>query len=294
MDTTGLSRADRIFVSSSVFEAKTVPAVVEECGRRGLTCLELTSSFPYYAGVRQDVVAAKEGGMQLLVHNYFPPPPQGFVLNLASADPQIHRRSIEHCREALVLSAEIGAPFFSVHAGLSVDPSPSELGRRLAPAARRAKADAKKVFFDTVALVCETAEACGVDLLIENNVVSRRNFVEGRNEVLLGVTGDDFEELFEVVPRRRLGMLLDVGHLNVSARTIGMDRLKTIEQVRASVRALHLSDNDGETDDNRPFDRSAWFVPHLATFSHAFFVIETRPLEPPALAACLRIVEAAR
>jgi sugar phosphate isomerase/epimerase len=161
----------------------------------------------------------------------------------------------------------------------------------LAAGARRTKVDAAQTFHDTVALLCETAQTLGVDLLIENNVLSRRNLVEGRNELLLCVTADDFHELFDAVDSRSLGILLDVAHLKVSAQTLGMDRRQTIDQLRSYVRAVHLSDNDGATDDNQPFERDAWFVQHLPMFPNAICVIETRPLDAPALAACMRIVE---
>ena len=288
------SQRDRVFVSSSAIKARTVSGVVEECARRGLRHLELTSSFPHYARIRQEVAAAAREGMRLLLHNYFPPPQHGFVLNLASADPTILHRSIEHCRAGLELCAEIGAPFFSVHAGFSVDPKPSDLGHRLTPDGPRTKAEAAKAFHDTVALLCETAEHLGIAILIENNVLSRPSLVNGRNELLLGVTGDDFDDLFDAVPSRSLGMLLDVAHLKVSAQTLGIDRDRTIEHVRSYVRALHLSDNNGERDNNQPFNEDAWFLPHLKTFSGIVCVIETRPLDRSALAGCVRIVEEVR
>ncbi len=282
---------DRIFVSSSALKARTVAAAVEECERRGLTRLELTSSFPYYEGIRQDVIGARQRGIRLLIHNYFPPPQHGFVINLASGNPEIRGRSIEHCRASLALSAEIGAPLFSVHAGFSVDPRPSDLGGRLTIGGRRTRADTARVFFDTVSTLCDTAKTLGVQLLIENNVLSPRNLVEGRNELLLGVTAEDFHELFEAVNSPSLGMLLDVAHLKVSAQTLGVDRRQTLEEVRPYVRALHLSDNDGTTDNNQPFEQDAWFVQHLPMFPSAVCVIETIPLDPPALVACMRIIE---
>jgi sugar phosphate isomerase/epimerase len=284
---------ERVFVSSSAFKARTVAAVVAECERRGVERLELTSSFPYYEGTREEVVEARRRGMRLLIHNYFPPPQHGFVLNLASGDPVTRRRSIEHCRAALVLSSDIGAPYYSVHAGFALDPKPSDLGGRLAVAERRTMHDTAQVFFESVELLCDTAQTVGVDLLIENNVISPPNLIDGRNELLLCVTAEGVHELFDAVRSSRLGVLLDVAHLNVSAMTLGLDRERTITQLRPFVRALHLSDNNGVVDDNRPFDRDAWFLPHLASFPEAELVIETRALDPLALAACMSTVATA-
>ncbi len=269
-------------------------AAADECERRGLMRLELTSSFPHYEGIRAEVLAARQRGFQLLLHNYFPPPARGFVINLASENTEIRRRSVDHCLAGLELSAEIGAPYFSVHAGFALDPKPSELGRPVATGGRRALTDAGRSFVEVVARLCESAEALGVNLLIENNVLCPGNLVDGQNELLLGVTADDIHELFDVVRSRRLGLLLDVAHLKVSAQTLGLDRDASVEELSPYVRALHVSDNDGTVDNNQPFDRGAWFVQHLAKFPRLPCVIETEPLDPSTLAACVSIVENAR
>ena len=68
----------------------------------------------------------------------------------------------------------------------------------------------------------------------------------------------------------------------------------SVEELSPYVRALHVSDNDGTVDNNQPFDRGAWFVQHLAKFPRLPCVIETEPLDPSTLAACVSIVENAR
>jgi sugar phosphate isomerase/epimerase len=151
--------------------------------------------------------------------------------------------------------------------------------------------EAVAIFHESVATLCETAVAVGVDLLIENNVVSPGNAPGGRNGVFLGVLPEDFEALAAAVPSPRLGVLLDVGHLKVSARTLGVDAHAALVRLRPRVRALHLSDNDGEVDDHQAFTSDAWFVPFLSTFSRAVFSVETRPLQAAALRACMKVVE---
>lgn len=286
-------RSDHVYVSSSAIRAATVAQVFDECERRGLTNLELTSSVRYEEGQRRDVIAGHRRGFRLLLHNYFPTPQKPFVVNLASSDDEVRRRSIDHCRSALELSAEVGAPFFSVHAGFAVDPNPGELGHQLRGSGR-SLVNAARVFYESVATVCEHARDLGLMLLIENNVLSRRNLSGGQNRLLLGVTPDDFDELFEQVPNENLGLLLDVGHLKVSTETLRIDRARALERLQGHARAVHLSDNDATVDDNRPFGADAWFVRHLPALSGAACVIETGPLDGPALVACVRVVEDAR
>jgi sugar phosphate isomerase/epimerase len=282
---------ERIYVSSSALKARTLPELVDECAALGIRRVELTSSLEYSPDMTSDLGRARAAGFRFLIHNYFPPPREPFVINLASADLAIRRRSIAHCEAALRLSAELAAPFYSVHAGFVTDPARSELGREFLAAGSRTIEDAIPVFHDTVARLCETAEQVGVDLLIENNVVSPANAPDGRNRLFLGVGPEDFESLAAAVASPRLGALLDVGHLKVSATALGIDARQALERMRPHVRALHLSDNDGLVDGNRAFMPDAWFVPSLATFTHAWFSIETRPLDDPVLLACLKTVE---
>jgi sugar phosphate isomerase/epimerase len=234
---------------------------------------------------------ARRAGLQFALHNYFPVPRDPFVINLASANQAIRCRSLEHCRMALRLSAELGSPSYSVHAGFVTDPAPSNLGGVFPPPGGRTRDEAASAFYDAVAALCETAEQVGVDLLIENNVVSPANAPDGRNLLFLGVTPEDFAALEAAVPSPRRGVLLDVGHLNVSATALGFDARQALDAIRPSVRALHLSDNDGTMDRHRAFTSTAWFVSALATFTDAWFSIETRPLEPRVLAECLKTVE---
>ena len=292
--TPAASARDRTYVSSSALTARTVPALVEECARLGVRRLELTSSVPHDASMRRHLVQARRRGLEMVLHNYFPPPSEPFVINLASADSAIRSRSIDHCRAALDLSAELEAPFYSVHAGFLTDPHVSDLGRTFQAPDERRMEEAVITFHETVALLCETATSVGVDLLIENNVVSMANAPEGRNRIFLGVVPDDVDALMAAVPSPRLGVLLDVAHLKVSARTLGADVREALARMRPHVRALHLSDNDGEVDDNQPFAPDAWFVPYLSTFAGVWFSIETQPLSAPALHACMKIVEGVR
>lgn len=289
-----VAAGDRVYVSSSALRGKTVPALVDECLALGLCRFELTSSLPPHARMAEQLREATRSGLQVLLHNYAPPPADPFVINLASPQPDIRRRSIDHVRTALVLSAELGAPLYSVHAGFVTDPLPSSLGGGFPLPEARTTTDALRVFYDAVAGLCDAAESAGVDVLVENNVVTRANAPDGRNRIFLGVTPGEFEALLDAVRSPRLGLLLDVAHLKVSAASLGFDAVSALQTFRPMVRALHLSDNDGSCDSNEPFGEDAWFVPHLASFPDAIVSIETRPLEATDLQHCLALVESAR
>ena len=238
----------------------------------GLNAIELG------AGVSVDkdsLSQVAEMDCQFLVHNYFPPPSEPFALNLASGDDGIRQRSLELVFRALVWTARLGAPFYSVHAGFITDPT--SFGKTSfvfpMPASPDEAQFALHRFTTALEIAVDRAQHLGVQLLVENNVCSR----ELRGKLLLQ-TVDEFLELFRVLPSPHLGMLLDTGHLNVTANTLGFDRMTFVGQVAPYVRALHVHDNDGMADTHKPIQPGSWVldVLHQPEFAGLPIVVEAK------------------
>jgi sugar phosphate isomerase/epimerase len=219
--------------------------------------------------------AALRAGRDLLVHNYFPPPSEPFVLNLASPDAGIRARSIRLVADALALSAELGAPFYSVHGGFITDPTGFGTTSFVfpQPAEPDARARAMDRFCDSLAACVRRASALGVLLLVENNVCPAD--LKG---TLLLQDADEFEQMLARFAPRELGVLLDTGHLNVSARTYGFDPLACARRLADRIRALHVHDNDGLADLHQPVTPSSWVMRVIvdAQLSQVPIVVEAK------------------
>ena len=203
-----------------------------------------------------DLATLDSSDLSLLIHNYFPPPPESFVLNLASADATVRGRSIELASRAVELSASVGAPFYSVHAGFVVDPVDD--GGRFsfpAPADDTQAAAAELRFVDSLGAVLAEATDHGVRILVENNVCTPE--LVGK---LLYQTPAEFDRLFDRVPDRQLGILLDTGHLNVSAKTFGFRCSEFVDRLGDRVGGVHLHDNGGGSDEHQPVGEGGWIV----------------------------------
>jgi sugar phosphate isomerase/epimerase len=214
-------------------------------------------------------------GQSYIIHNYFPAPSNPFVLNLASDDHGIRRRSIELARGALDLTAQVGARFYSVHGGFITDPTGFERDGFVFPMPSSPEESKFAVdrFVGSIETVLSYAEKLGIQLLVENNVCTREN--QGK---LLLQTAEEFEELFRRCPSTSLGMLLDTGHLNVSAATFGFDRMEFVERVAPFVRAFHLHDNDGMTDRHDAIQCGSWVitVANQSAFTHCPVILESK------------------
>lgn len=255
-----------VFVSTGAFGRIDLEDMLELSANANITHVELSSGARNRSAELSKMLTTQvDKRLNFLVHNYFPVPVRPFVLNLASDDVQMLDLSREHCKRAIDLAAQLGAPFYSVHAGFCIHLRPEHLGKKL-QGETISKARALEIFIESVKILGEYGAQCGVMLAIENNVVSPQNLVNGENSLLLGVTGDDLVEIMQLTNMNNVRLLLDVAHLKVSSNSLGFNADNVIEQIAPWIIACHLSDNDGHADTNEVLTDQSWFWQPLAKF----------------------------
>ena len=190
---------------------------------------------------------------EYVAHNYFRPVDDEFIVNLASSDPSIRDRSIEYVCQCIQFCDDHNIDLYTFHAGFRVDPSldlvfPDEGVQPYSTAMDR--------FFDALKLVLDRTAGTDVSLAVENNVVSEENRFEDGAKLLLA-RPDGASEFVNRLPSS-VGILLDTGHLTVSAETFGFSRDAFLDIVAPSVRCLHLHDNDGLRDRHEPPALGSW------------------------------------
>ena len=72
---------------------------------------------------------------------------------------------------------------------------------------------------------------------------------------------DDYLSLKEQI---ECALLLDIGHLKVSSKTLGKDFTTESKQCFAIAQYIHISDNNGLRDENKPIATTSEFLPMLA------------------------------
>lgn len=253
------------------------------------TCLDvdgLEATLAAYAEAGVDAVelgycgdpAVDVGGLvneypfDYLAHNYFLPREDEFILNLASADEAIRERSVRYVRDAVEFCDAHGIETYTFHGGFRVDPTLSlEFPTDDVPAYEAAW----DRFVDSLRRVVASAEDPDVGLAVENNVLFEDHVVDGE-PLLLFCDPGEFTRLFDAVPADEVGVLLDVGHLNVSAHTRGYDRWSVVEEVAPHVEGLHLHWNDGVEDSHGPIGGSSFVSGVLERFGDVPCTLEGR------------------
>jgi sugar phosphate isomerase/epimerase len=272
--------ADRfLFLSTAAFgTSHDLPTVLESYHAAGIDGIELGAVHEYSSDSDIEELLRTYSDTQFTIHNNFPPRRDSLIFNLASEHAAIRQCSIDQCQTAVDLAASIRASLCSFHMGFRVDPP--RLGM---PFPRTGIIDYGKAydrFVESFSHVVSYANQKGVSVAIENNVLTEGNLVHGENKLLLGCEAWEFENLFQDVPGDNWGIVLDLGHLNVTANTLGFDKYNFISRVQSRVVCLHFHENDGQMDQHAKLNSRSWMFSILSDpqFRELPRVCETRGL----------------
>jgi sugar phosphate isomerase/epimerase len=243
-----------IFVSSSCVKNKKIKDSVEELANAGFKNIELSGGTDFYENFENDLLELKEKySLNYRCHNYFPPPKKSFVLNLASLNDETFQMSFDHLEKVVALSNRLEADKFAFHAGFFIDIRLSEIGKKLS---RDNLFDEKKAierFCNAYDVIKKQAK--NVSLFIENNVFSKTNSeaYKGENPFMM-TSFDEYKSLKEKID---FNLLLDVAHLKVSSKTLGLNWEKEFNSMIKESNYIHISDNDGFHDLNHQLETSS-------------------------------------
>ena len=243
-----------IYISSSCINSVKIKDSVQELALNGFKNVELSGGTDYYEGFEDDLIELKDKyNLSYRCHNYFPPPNEHFVLNLASLNDRIYKKSLDHIKKAISLSKLLGARKYGFHAGFLIDIDVSEIGKKISKTNLFSRQESVSRFCLAYENIKNNTD--GVDLYIENNVISKTNFETYKGVNALMMTNfSEYESLKEKID---FNLLLDLAHLKVSARTLGLNWEDEFENMMGVSNYIHISDNDGFHDLNNQLTRSS-------------------------------------
>jgi sugar phosphate isomerase/epimerase len=237
-----------IYISSSCVKNKFIKDSVLELVRAGFRDIELSGGTELYSELENDLLELKDNfNLNYLCHNYFPPPKEHFVLNLASLDEKVHNDSISHLLKSIKLSKNLGAEKFAFHAGFFLDINVSEIGRAITLSDTYDYDKSINRFCNAYKIVKK--EAGDLKLYIENNVYSFQNHKTFGGKKAFMLTNS--EEYFQLKSEIDFNLLLDIAHLKVSANSHGLDYFAELNTLINETDYIHLSDNDSLSDENK-------------------------------------------
>ena len=254
-----------IFVSSSCVKKSRIRDSIEHLALDGFKNIELSGGTELYDGYVEDLLELKENySLEYMCHNYFPPPKDHFVLNLASEDSETYDKSFAHFTKAIDLSKKLGAKRYGFHAGFLIDIKVSEIGKRIAAKVINGYDQGVERFFDSYNQLQDYA-GNDLQLYVENNVLSAVNYESyGQRNPFILTHSDEF---FKLQNAYTFNLLLDVAHLYVSAHTLGFDFQEELDRMAPHSDYHHMSYNNGLSDENKGFSSEAQLKEYLCSMA---------------------------
>ena len=226
--------------------------------------------------------------IKISIHNYIPFYKKTFVFNLASNKKKILNKSLAMAKKSIDLVSLNKSKFYTFHAGFLFDPKVNMLGDKPAPNKFFNRNVAIKNFVKNVKLLNSYAKKKGVNLLIENNIVSKKQYLL-HNYVPLMCDIEETKKIMNLLPKS-IKILLDLAHLKVSSNVLGFSKSEYISKLDRYIDAYHLSDNNGLFDQNKIFDKKCWFWEFIKN-NKKFCTVEVYKQNIKKLKQLLKLVE---
>lgn len=240
-----------IYVSSSCLKNKYISETVAQLAIAGICDIELSGGTDYYPDLEEDLIKLKKKyGLHYACHAYFPPPKEPIVVNLASCDDNIYQKSISHYENCIHLMEKLDCRTLSVHAGFLIRIEAGKIGKKLDCSVIYNEEKAYDRFCSAYTHLNELCQKKGITLYLENNVLSEENYQEFQQHNYLMMT--DCDSIMRVKKKMDFNLLLDLGHLHVSANTLNLDFGEECNKLGKYAKWLHVSENDGVADQHYP------------------------------------------
>lgn len=253
-----------IYISSSCVQSRSIKDAVNRIALNGFKNIELSGGTEYYDGLESDLLELKaKYNLRYICHNYFPPPKEHFVLNIASLDNEVYEKSVQHLLNSLELAQRLGAEKFGLHAGFLIDMHLEEIGNKVSLKETFNKSKAIERCCDVINLLQKKAE--NLKLYIENNAFSLDNKITFRETVpFLLVNYNDYLDFKSMMD---FNLLLDVAHLKVSCGSLKIRFQDELDRLFNETDYIHLSDNNGLSDQNKGIDENSELLQMLSKYN---------------------------
>jgi sugar phosphate isomerase/epimerase len=256
----------KIFLSSSCFQSLSYEDCLEKFKELNVNNIEL--SYNKYKKNQNKIFSEELKNFNLQIHNYFPNDKNIFFLNLSSKDDKIVKKSINKIHKNILRAKYFKVEHVSFHAGFLFD----IIDKKISNIYNNYEY-AMNIFKKNILTLSKIAKKNKINLLIENNIITKKNLNFFKFNPLLMTHPKEINSFFKWAPSN-VKLLMDVGHFKVNAKTLDFDRDKGIKKLIKYIKAFQLSENNGIKDENKPFNTKSWFMPFLKKKNFSFYSLE--------------------
>ena len=245
------------FVSTSVFANGTsVETAIESLLDLDIHNIELSSVHTYEENI---LVTVAHYDAHFLTHNFFPPAKERLVLNIASGDEKIRKQSVAFIKEGIDFAEKMDIPLYTIHPGFAADPigESSTKENYDFQFAQNVVGEHKAAFERFLNSMFE------IEKYLEDKetkiAVETQGAVDKKDLVLLA-RPQELEKFLSTVQSKKIGLNLNLGHLNLAANAWGFDRQEFVDQAKANIFAVEVTHNEGVNDEHKPLKAGSWYM----------------------------------
>jgi sugar phosphate isomerase/epimerase len=273
--------------SSSIIESNVIEAVnkLMSITRN----IELSGGASYNPGLLENLVGIKKDkSVNFLLHGYFPPPQDHFILNFADTGDKTRN----FIRESMSFVTKLDVPYYSIHTGFKKNYVSNEYELLFEAG------DSSSYSIDDMKENIEWFhdQYGGMRIAIENMYPNNNN-----TECAYLMHVDDILSFYNEVPN--VFLLLDLGHLKISSKIFGFDYRHAVDRIfdacDGKILEIHLSENGGDVDSHRIItsDSDQYFIirryASLIRSRCMNITLEARNYSLDALAVCYNLIDTA-
>ena len=276
-----------IYFSTSSFKKLSTYKTAEYLSKNGIKNIEMSGGI--YEKFSREKFYSLSSKNNLIIHNYFPQPKKPFVFNLASKEKSIIEKSLKLAKKAIKLSSHLSNRVYSFHAGFLFDPRIKDLGKTIKKIKINNLSESTEIFLENVINLSKYANDFDVELLIENNVITKSNLVSFNTNPFLMTDIDSCYYIMNNTPKN-VNLLLDTGHLKVSSQTENFSKRLFIKKLNKWIKGYHISDNDGCIDSNDKINKKNFMLKYIKK-NQKLYVVEVNEINCKMIKNQLSIVK---
>ncbi len=246
-----------IYISTTFAKDNTpVSKVLNFCKKNDITNVELGSNHCFEKNYYK---ICKKYNLNYLVHNYFPIPKKSFVVNVASLDKKIRKKSILHVKKCIRFTKSVNSKLYTFHPGFIEDPISSNKHQKNYDFvwSRLRKNNYKNVFKQMIISLKEItsyAKKKSVNIAIETEGSFKKK------HLLIMQRPKEFVSLFKHFKPKELGINLNIGHLNLASKAFGFSKFFFVKLLKKYIVAIEFSHNNGLEDQHLPIKDKQWYL----------------------------------
>ena len=268
-----------IFVSTTFLpDGRPLNEALERCSQQDIFSVEIGSNHCY----QENYNYLNDYNFDYLMHNYFPIPLESFVLNIASFDKNIRKRSIQHILSAIDFCKTYNSHLYTFHPGFLTDPigsNDSKINYDFMWDQTKLKdinyIKAKELMYDALDKIVKYSQKNKVKIAIET---------EGslaKKDHLLMQQPEEYVEFMTKFSNSDIGINLNIGHLNLASKAFNFSRSNFVSLVEKYIIALELSHNNRIEDQHLPLIKNEWYwsIINNPKFKDVYKILEFRNTE---------------